>query len=89
MSDRMKDTGLAFEDGIDGSPAVLWRLLALRTRPRGDGEVRHTNWFASEERALQHADWINDGRSVPDKVAAETDRKIEESKREHEAEPWA
>lgn len=53
---------LAFENGFDksDSPQILWRLTSIREW--NGREVRHTNWFATEEAAHKHAAWIADGR---------------------------
>lgn len=51
---------LAFENGIGDAPVELWRVVSMRKW--NDREIRHTNWFATEEGALTHAEWIKDGR---------------------------
>lgn len=54
---------LVWETGIaDNEPPqkTLWRVMSIR--PWRGREIRHTNWFATEDAARAHAAWIEDGR---------------------------
>lgn len=58
----MNKSELAFENFHDDVPQTLYRLVALRYIGDEHREMRHTNWFLTEEAADEHAKWINDGR---------------------------
>lgn len=58
---EMIESNLAFEQFPESAPPELWRLSAIRTY-KGEKDIRHINWFASEAAAIAHRDWINDGR---------------------------
>lgn len=60
MGEKKKRSELAFEDGYDESPPVLFRVYS--TRNWQGRKIRHVNWFATREAAEDHAAWINDGR---------------------------
>jgi len=51
---------LSFEEFEEPAPGVLWRLVSRRAH--GDRQLRHVNWFASQDAAEAHRDWINQGR---------------------------
>jgi hypothetical protein len=63
MSDPRRDFDLAFEHDFrqDVAPPELWRVCSLRGLP-GREPIVHVNWFAAENAARKHGDWINDGR---------------------------
>jgi len=56
----MSDSTKASEDGVGDSPPEWWRVTSWREL--GGRKFRHTNWFATEAAARQHAAWIEDGR---------------------------
>ena len=71
----IKETELAFETEIhEETPTELWRVRSRRNFIKGQMTptswvtqsstkvVCTTNWFATEDRARQHVEWINDGR---------------------------
>lgn len=51
---------MSFENGFEDSPPELWRVVSCRGF--NGRSLRHVNWFATEEAARKHAEWINDGR---------------------------
>lgn len=69
-ADRTGVARLAFENFHEQPPPELWRVFALR--PCGDETIRHVNWFATEEAARNHAEWISDGRGTVLSVARYT-----------------
>lgn len=56
MSERqiMAGTELAFENGVEGIPSELWRLVT--TREFNGKEVQHVNYFAALSDARDCAD---------------------------------
>lgn len=54
---------MSFEQGFkEDNPQELWRVISWRQVPNQNRKIRHTNWFATEEAAKKHAEWINNGR---------------------------
>lgn len=64
---NLDDMHLAWENEIGEEPDELWRVTSMRLF--GDRELRHTEWFAREQDALDHAKWINAGRGRVLRVA--------------------
>ena len=53
------DQNLAFEIAFPGDePFDLWRVTAWRTH--NSSRLRHTNWFANESQAWEHAGLITE-----------------------------
>jgi hypothetical protein len=62
QTEEIDSSNLAFEKSFPvDAPQELWRLSAVRTY-KGEKDITHINWFATEEAASKHRDWINDGR---------------------------
>lgn len=54
------DDNLAFESNVRPNSTILYRLESVRDFKGLD--VRHIRWFTTEEAAVTHKAWIEDGR---------------------------